>query len=79
MNTPFRNHPPPAGILYVISIFPTIVLIRFVKLLFIYQYQTEGMTFGNAGYVFDTYSVQGAMLMLFFTTIFYLILGIYLD
>jgi hypothetical protein len=37
------------------------------------------MTFGNAGYVFDTYSVQGAMLMLFFTTIFYLILGIYLD
>lgn len=62
-----------------ISIFPTVVLIRFIKLLFIYQYQTEGMTFGNAGYVFDTYSVQGAMLMLFFTTIFYLILGIYLD
>lgn len=79
LNTPFANNPPPEGILYIISIFPTIVMIRFIKLLFIYQYQTEGMTFGNAGVSFDTYSVQGAMLMLFFMTIFYVLLGIYLD
>ena len=57
LNTPFQNNPPPSGVLYLISIFPTIVLIRFINLLFIYQYKTDGMTFGNAGYVFDTYSV----------------------
>lgn len=79
LNTPFNNNPPPEGILYIISIFPTIVLIRFIKLLFIYQYQTEGMKFDNAHYSFDTYSVQGALLMLFFMSIVYAALGLYFD
>jgi hypothetical protein len=79
IETPFANNPPPEGILYIISIFPTIVLIRFIKLLFIYQYNTEGMTFENSGYAFDTYSVTGALLMLFFMSIFYATLGLYLD
>lgn len=79
MNTPFDNNPPPEGILYIVSIFPTIVLLRFIKLLFLYQYKTEGLTFDNAHYAFDTYSVQGALLMLFFMTIFYAALGLYLD
>jgi hypothetical protein len=46
-NTPFDNNPPPDGILYVLSIFPTIVLLRMVKLWFIYQYKTEGIAFGE--------------------------------
>jgi hypothetical protein len=65
--------------LYIISVFPTIVLIRMVKLWFIYQYETEGLTFGDDSQAFDTYSVQGGLLMLFFTSIFYIILGLYLD
>ena len=79
IETPFANNAPPEGILYIISIFPTIVLIRFIKLLFLYQYTTEGMTFANAGQAFDTYSVAGALLMLFFMSIFYTLLGLYLD
>ena len=37
------------------------------------------MTFANAGQAFDTYSVAGALLMLFFMSIFYTLLGLYLD
>jgi len=37
------------------------------------------MKFDNAHYSFDTYSVQGALLMLFFMSIFYTALGLYFD
>lgn len=79
LNTPFDATPPPSGILYVISMFPTIVLVRMIKLLFIYQYQTDGLEFGKGGQEFDTYSVQGGLVMLFVSFIFYAAIGIYLD
>lgn len=78
LNTPFNNSAP-EGMLYIISVFPTIVLIRMIKLLFIYQYETEGLEFAKGGQDFGTYSVQGGLLMLLFMTIFYVILGLYLD
>lgn len=37
LNTPFDQNAP-EGMLYVCSVFPTIVLIRMIKLIFIYQY-----------------------------------------
>jgi hypothetical protein len=79
LNTPFDANPPPSGILYLISIFPTIVLVRMIKLIFIYQYQTEGLEFGKGGQEFDTYSVQGGLVMLLVSTVVFSLLGIYLD
>lgn len=38
LNTPFDTEPPPEGILYLFSMFPTIVLLRMFKLFFIYEY-----------------------------------------
>lgn len=78
-NTPFDANPPPEGILYLLSIFPTIVLLRMVKLWFIYQYQTEGLAFGEGTESFDTYSVVGGLLMLFLMGLVYSVLGLYLD
>lgn len=79
LNTPFDANAPPEGILYLFSIFPTIVLLRIVKLFFIYQYQTEGLAFGEGNQSFDTYSVTGGLIMLFVTSIVYSALGLYLD
>lgn len=79
LNTPFQNSPPADGVLYLMSIFPTIVLLRFIRLIFIFQYKTDGLTFANAGTVFETYSVSGGLLMLFFMSLAYAVIGIYLD
>lgn len=36
LNTPFANNPPAEGVLYLISVFPPIVMMRMIKLMFIY-------------------------------------------
>lgn len=79
LNTPFDRTPPPYPILYLISIFPTIVLIRMIKLLFIFQFNTEGLTFSEGSQVYETYSINGGLFMLYFMTLIYSLLGIYLD
>jgi len=79
LNTPFANNPPAEGVLYLISVFPPIVMMRMIKLMFIYQYRTDGLEFGDGGQSFDTYSVDGVIWMLATMTVVYSALGLYLD
>lgn len=80
LNGPFNNdNPIPPGTLYMMSVFPTIVMLRMVKLLFKWQYRTDGVDMSNADVEFNTYSISGGLGMLFGMSIFYTLLGLYLD
>jgi len=61
------------------TIFPTVGVLRIVKLLFLYNFRTDGLNMGNAGQEIDGYSFSGGLLIVLADAVFFSILGCYLD
>jgi hypothetical protein len=65
--------------MYGLTVFPTVGVLQITKLLFLYNFRTEGLTLGEGGQEFDGYSFTTGMIIILFDAIVFTIIGCYLD
>jgi len=81
--TPFASNPPPDGVLYGLTLFPTVGVSCITKLLFLFNFRTDGLTAGDidktAFEIEGGYSLMGGLMIIAADAIFFTLLGCYLD